>query len=960
MSAVAEKRTRPGTVVASASGKWVSYSHTVFAGYAFLSALVLGMLLHFQKIVRNEYYGYPDEWFPSVSATIGDRYPERSVFQIFIAVTAGPRFALLFLTYLLFNKPGSNFPRIHAAIGFIRTITCGGWVYITSTDDHDWHDIFMISYIVLTIPWDIGGVFLSPPDSKSRRYRKIVASTFFFMMIPLVYFFIQHKVHHIAGAYTIYAFFEWSLIFLDVAYDSISALDFASLEIRIVDMTGITHGFPNVATKKPDIWTTAHSRDADKGLLTGFSFSETLLFGAEVYNAFVFWSVWTALGLLIWYFPLWYMGISGYEVTLLSVVSPVFLGIPFLAALFGQFPQIAVLGQLLGVAAYLVLGPSDRLLTVSAGSIFASISLAIQFWNVTVLPYAGLRKATILSFGLVASSIAKFAFYANNPIWPIMHEENGGWNKTGLALGIICAFFTTRPQRGSNNFLPSKTRGSSFIFSAFGVGGLIFNLQSLLSDSSTIIYWTWNGYPVQGPLPVPFGAVTIIAMILGIYLAVVRGKTVASWRSYAIAAVSASILYSFGGWLGYLGGLVLTVYLLAIAPTILDAASVHGVARTFGLGMFVYVLLVLGHVWVVAYAFVPGGPLLRERTDIILGVAMVSIAGGVYAASKLPSGRKNYASVKGKVFIPYFKIRSMTIVYGTLFAALAATIGWRRFDRPAPKPYHAEDNLLTVGIWTIHFGLDNDMWGSEGRMVDAIRDLEIDVIGLLESDTQRIIMGNRDVTQEIAEELGMYVDYGPGPNKHTWGAALLSKFPILNSTHHLLPSPVGELAPAIHATLDVYGKLIDIVVFHSGQEEDVEDRRLQTAGVSEIMAGSSNPTILLSYLVTKPLQGNYNTYVSEHTGMKDIDPSDSDRWCEYILYKDIKRVAYARISRGTITDTEIQTGKFIVGVDGLGESTNNRVDEEQVPAAWRYPAMFRGEGVRGHRFHVFDEPRYYA
>ena len=33
--------------------------------------------------------GYPDEWFPSVSATIGDRYPERSVFQFFIAMTSG-------------------------------------------------------------------------------------------------------------------------------------------------------------------------------------------------------------------------------------------------------------------------------------------------------------------------------------------------------------------------------------------------------------------------------------------------------------------------------------------------------------------------------------------------------------------------------------------------------------------------------------------------------------------------------------------------------------------------------------------------------------------------------------------------------------------------------------------------------------------------------------------------------
>jgi hypothetical protein len=54
-----------------------------------LSAFFVGVALHYHKIVENEWFGYPEEWFPSVSATIGDRYPERSFFMVFIAITSG-------------------------------------------------------------------------------------------------------------------------------------------------------------------------------------------------------------------------------------------------------------------------------------------------------------------------------------------------------------------------------------------------------------------------------------------------------------------------------------------------------------------------------------------------------------------------------------------------------------------------------------------------------------------------------------------------------------------------------------------------------------------------------------------------------------------------------------------------------------------------------------------------------
>jgi hypothetical protein len=338
---------------------------------------------------------------------------------------------------------------------------------------------------------------------------------------------------------------------------------------------------------------------------------------------------------------------------------------------------------------------------------------------------------------------------------------------------------------------------------------------------------------------------------------------------------------------------------------------------------------------------------------------ILSIGAGVFSAQASESGpQPSLSKSKAKITpVVLRRLRSYTIYATLALSLLSAVISFLRFPTYDYTPYHPETKSITAGIWTIHFSLDNDMWSSERRMRDIIKELEIDVIGLLESDLQRIIMGNRDTTQFLAEDLGMYVDFGPGPNKHTWGAALLSKFPIVKSEHHLLPSPVGELAPAIHATLDCYGSLVDVFVFHSGQEEDTEDRRLQSEYMAKLMGSvpEGRPAILLSYLVTKPGEGNYNNYVSDVSGMKDIDPSDWDRWCEYILYKNIRRSGYARVSRSTITDTEIQVGKFVVGEP---ENGAEMIREESVPAGLRFPSMFYGAGVRDHRFHVFDEPRY--
>lgn len=942
-----------GSEVIRINAKLIAYLHGICAYSAFFSALAVGCYLHYRDIVKNSSYQYPDEWFPSVSATIGDLYPERSVFQILIALTSGPRFILLALNFVRLYKEKSVLPYVALVSGVIRTFTCGGWVYITSTDDHDWHDIFMISYIVLTLPWEICIVVLSPKNSSVRRGRMWTSVSFFATIVPLVYWFIQHKVYVVAGAYSVYAYFEWSLIILDIAFDSWSVIDLADIEISV---SGKGLVLLHTETKVPENMTRKKVNGDES-----FSFVEIII---NLVNSFMFWTVATSLFLTVWYFPLWHMGLSGYEaVTAIFFIAPLFLFLSPLKRFFAVHPSICrFLTVIFGIGAYKVSDPENRLLSITAGTAFGVIAFIVEAWSLSAKPAKYQSYIIFFLIGLMLTSIAKFACTTRNPIWPIMNENNGGYNGIGIFVGLLAALFTSSHYKnGALKFSSEKIAGGSAILAAFGFGGYFYSLKTFLSDSSTFVTWAWEGYPIRGPTPITGGILHFACFMIGILMAIkVSSRNTASFPYHIIGALSAWTLYTFRNWIGFAGSCIYTIYLVSIAPIIWDSIVGYNIALVFGLGFFIHIILSLANVWTVAYAFVPAGWALRERSDIVLAMSFVATCMGVINyRKKHTNSDASYASNSS--------LLKPTIQILLVLLALSTTIFFKRIPSSPYVPHNPETGSFTAGIWCIHFGLDNDMWSSERRMRDLISDAQVDIIGLLETDTERLIGGNRDLTQTIAEELGMYADYGPGPNKHTWGAALLSKFPILNSSHHLLPSPVGELAPAIHATLDIYDELVDVVVFHSGQEEDEEDRRLQSLKLQEIMGDSTRPLILLSYLVTDPLEGNYNTYVSDRSKMHDIDSTDWDRWCEYILFRDLKKVAYARISRSTITDTELQIAKFKLLTDEEKENFdpsffygNHFVDEEEISEELRMPDMFKGDGVRGHRYHVFDEPRYFA
>jgi hypothetical protein len=152
-------------------------------------------------------------------------------------------------------------------------------------------------------------------------------------------------------------------------------------------------------------------------------------------------------------------------------------------------------------------------------------------------------------------------------------------------------------------------------------GSLLFTLHNFVTDSSTLIAWSWAGYPVRGPLPHLHGSLTHIAQAIGLLTGVYMCKPARTldiahplWLAYGSA--SASVMYLNKNWLGYVGGWNFAAYLMLAIPVVLgSAASNKHIGKTFFIAFLTAALLDVVNTFTVAYAFVPGGEYFRERTN---------------------------------------------------------------------------------------------------------------------------------------------------------------------------------------------------------------------------------------------------------------------------------------------------------------------------------------------------------
>lgn len=687
-------------------------------------------------------------------------------------------------------------------------------------------------------------------------------------------------------------------------------------------------------------------------MLNNFDISTgSLVFG------YVFWSLFQGLGPMIWFYPLNELELSGYEVFAVTFFAPVLTGIPFVLN-FIQNRWVLGLIRLASVASLASFQASTtllRLAILALGTGAAMLVFTATLWSPDPRIRCHNFWGIILGFlGFVSSRVWFVSFV---PTW---------WDDYRNSIVITVGAIATVQHIIKGCDIPSSESKESpinterpyWLPTAIGFGSLLYLTHWCFGESSLVLRWAVKGYPETGPAPYPWGSLVLIA--LGFGVAISSWKSITNTKAWwCEGLISILVLYYFPTWMGFMGGLILAVYTMSIWPKMTDRLTMCPPARSMFVVVVTYLVQIFFFVWTVAYNFVPGGVYTREHTDYLIVLVMIGIFIGMFIGGDY----KSYTSfpVINKQPIPFNRLRLFTV-----FIIGAGLIGYgvRYNANQFRPPEKNNDRQFSAVIWTFHFGYDNKGWPSMERAAQLFNDTGADVITLLESDASKPFLGNNDLGMWFGEKMGMYVDFGPATKDHTWGNLILSKYPILKSKHHLLPSPHGELAPAITATVNISGNLVDFVVTHMGNDRDRLDRKLQAKFLAKELAECENPVVFLGYVTSSPYSAEYKELI-QAGNVKDIDNTDYERWCEYIMYRGLKRLGYARISHGGLSDTEIQLAKFEIPQDPQNYQDNNRLvtDPAMVDKDIHFNEKF-GKYYSGHghfktqKFHM-DTPKYF-
>lgn len=220
------------------------------------------------------------------------------------------------------------------------------------------------------------------------------------------------------------------------------------------------------------------------------------------------------------------------------------------------------------------------------------------------------------------------------------------------------------------------------------------------------------------------------------------------------------------------------------------------------LGGFVIILLIFSHIFTNVWGYVkPVSPPFRNQFWLPYFALTGLITLLVWRGQKVQV-RSDATLGEGLHWV--WAVLLGAIFVGTVVRAL-----------PAPRIQADAAKRTSLMVMTFNTQQSNDDFAEKSfeAQLALIRKVSPDILALQESDSTRISLNNNDYVRYFAENLGYYSYYGPTTGTGTYGTAILSKYPLLNTRTVFTFSDKDETGIA-EAEIEVGGIRISIFDVH--------------------------------------------------------------------------------------------------------------------------------------------------